>query len=244
MHVFFEMACCEGQLEDVAFFLSKGHPVNAYNAQGMNALMLAADTGQMALSLLLLRFGANVDLTSTAEQTASMIAQARGHVMLAKLLCGKSERRLKHPQVSKRFCPAVSHAALVQLLEYGTRRGFLSDAQIYQQLPALRERPSGFSVVCQALQSLGIVLRDRTPNVDRLPPSLRQCSDATALDLNAFAKSVLNNLGTASGPKRRVAYTYSQSDAARPLILKSQRARRSQSLDQPSQPIVVNGGTD
>lgn len=234
MHAFFEMACREGQLADVRFFLSKGYPVNACNAQGMNALMIAADTGQMGLSLLLLRHGANVDLISGADRTASMIAQARGHVMLAKLLCGKAERRLKHPLASKGLCPTVSHAALVQLLEYGVRRGFLSDAQIHQQLPALRELPTGFSVVCQALQSLGIVLRDRTPNFDRLPQPLRQCSDAATFDLNGFAQTVLNNLRSTSGLKRRAAFTYPQLASSRPMILSSQRASRNQCVAKPS----------
>jgi hypothetical protein len=234
MHVFFETACREGELADVLFFLSKGYPVNACNAAGMNALMLAADTGQMALSLLLLRFGANVDLTNANDQTASMIAQARGHVMLAKLLCGKPERRLKCLPVPKRACTTVGHAALLQLLEYGVRRGFLSDAQIHQQLPALREEPTGFSVVCQALQSLGIVLRDRTPNLDHFAQPLRQCSDLTSRDINEYAKSVLNNLQISSGPRRRVAYTYPKPEAARPLILKSQRARGTYWADKPS----------
>lgn len=227
MHLFFETACREGELADVSFFLSKGYPVNAFNADGLNALMLAADTGQMALSLLLLRFGANVDLTSTDDQTASMIAQARGHVMLAKLLCGKPERRLRRPQVPTRVCHVVGHTALVQLLEYGVHRGFLSDAQIHQKLPALREEPTGFSVVCQALQSLGVVLRDRTPNLDRFAQPLRQCSDVGTLDLNEYAKAVVNKLQTESGRQRRVAYTYPQPAAARPLILKSQKIERS-----------------
>lgn len=223
MHIFFETACREGELADVSFFLSKGYPVNAYNAAGLNALMLAADAGQMALSLLLLRFGANVDLTSNHDQTASMIAQARGHIMLAKLLCGKPERRLRRPQVPSRVCAGVGHAAMVQLFEYGVCRGFLSDAQIHQKLPALREEPTGFSVVCQALQSLGVVLRDRTPNLDRFAQPLRQCMDAGALDLNEYAKAVVNKLQTESGRRGRVAYTYQQPAAVRPLILKSQK---------------------
>jgi hypothetical protein len=224
MHLFFETACREGELADVSFFLSKGYPVNAFNADGLNALMVAADTGQMALSFLLLRFGADVDLTSTQNQTASMIAQVRGHVMLAKLLCGKAERRLRCPQVPSRVCLEVGQAALVQLFEYGVRRGFLSDAQIRQKLPALREEPTGFSVVCQALQSLGVVLRDRTPNLDRFAQPLRQCSDAVTLDLNEYAKAVVNKLQTASGRQRRVAYTYPQPAGVRPLILKSQKS--------------------
>lgn len=227
MHIFFERACLEGELADVSFFLSKGYPVNTCNAAGMNALMLAADTGQMALGILLLRFGANVDLTSANHQTASMIAQDNGHIMLAKLLCGKPERRLRCSTVPKRVCSAVGHEDLVQLLEYGVSRGFLSDVQIYQQLPALRAEPTGFSVVCQALQSLGIVLRDRTPNLDRFTPPLRLCSDATVLDLNECAKSVLNNLRAESGRRPRIAHTYSQPAAVRPLILKSQKTRRS-----------------
>lgn len=227
MHIFFETACREGELADVSFFLSKGYPVNACNAAGMSALMLAADTGQMALSLLLLRFGASVDLTSTDNQTASMIAQARGHIMLAKLLCGKPERRLRRPSMPRRVCPDVGHAALVQLLEYGVRRGFLSDTQIYQQLPALRAEPTEFSVVCQALQSLGIVLRDRTPNLDRYAQPLRQCSDVATLDLNEYAKAVLHNLQSDSGRRRRVAYTYHQPAAVRPLILQSEKKKHS-----------------
>ena len=234
MHIFFETACREGELADVSFFLSKGYPVNAFNADGMNALMIAADTGQMALSFLLLRFGADVDLTSTQNQTASMIAQARGHVMLSKLLCGKPERRLRRPAIPRPVCPDVGHAALLQLLEYGMRRGFLSDTQIYQQLPALRAEPTEFSVVCQALQSLGIVLRDRTPNLDRYAQPLRQCSDVMTPDLNEYAKAVVNKLQIESGRRRRVAYTYPQPKAVRPLTLKSERARRNQWVDKPS----------
>lgn len=227
MHIFFETACREGELADVSFFLSKGYPVNVCNAAGQTALMIAADTGQMALCLLLLRFGANVDLTSAHDQTASMIAQVRGHDILSKLLCGKLERRTKRPNVLKRVCPAVDHVTLFQLLEYGLRRGFLSDAQIHRQLPALRDDPTGFSVVCQALQSLGIVLRDRTPNLERFSQPLRQFSDVTTLDLNELAQAVLNNLRLEAGRRHRVAYTYSQPAVARPLILKSQKTRLS-----------------
>lgn len=194
MHDFFETACLEGQLSDVRFFLSNGHLVDARNAHGMSALMLAADTGQMGLSLLLLRFGANVDLINDAQQTASMIAHSRGHLMLAKLLCGKRERRLKQPPKAKRPSPALSPLSLVQLFDYGVRRGFLSDAQIYGYLPALRQQPTGFSAVCQALQSLGIVLRDRTPDLARCQQALPHGAQAAPSDLHEYATTLLQNL--------------------------------------------------
>lgn len=218
MHTFFETACREGQLADVRFFLSKGFSVDARNAQGLSALMLAADTGQMGLSLLLLRFGASVDVTNATGQTASMIAQSRGHMMLAKLLCGKSERRQRDPIKPKRSCLRVNQVALVRLLEYGTQRGFLSDAQIYSYLPALRRQPTGFSVVCQALQSLGIVLRDRTPDLQRHAQSVRLCTDATMIDLNAYADSLMNNLRAEPNRQQPAPHTYSLAAAQRPLI--------------------------
>jgi hypothetical protein len=220
MHAFFETACREGQLADVRFFLSKGHPVNALNAQGMTALMLAADMGHMDLSLLLLRHGADVDKKNKAHQTASMMAQSRGHLMLAKLLCGKRERRQKHPFNPNRMHTPISQPELVRLLDYGLNRGFLSDAQIYSHLPALRQQPTEFSMVCQALQSLGIALRDRTPEFSHGAQAPRCCAEPMAIDLNEYAKVLLGNLSSPAARGKRSSFTYLQPVAARAVYLR------------------------
>jgi len=163
MPSFFESACLEGQLEDVKFFLVRDHPVNKLLSDGLTPLMFAASMGHLSLCLLLLRHGADVDLKNAAKQTAAMLAQEGGYLMLAKLLCGKSERRQRHRSGPALSSHQTDSMRLARLLSYGLKRGFLSDAQIHGYLPGLRTKPKRFALVCQALKATGIVLRDREP---------------------------------------------------------------------------------
>jgi len=204
MPTFFESACLEGQLEDVKFFLSRGHPVNKpfgdgsfgddASGEGLTPLMLAASMGHLSLCLLLLRHGADVDLRNNNKQTAAMLAQQGGYLMLAKLLCGKSEYRQKHRSAVALPSRQTESTRLARLLSYGIKRGFLSDAQIYAYLPDLRNKPKRFALICQALKDTGIVLRDREPALavaTAAPMHIRLIPDT---DLQAYADQLLQQI--------------------------------------------------
>lgn len=190
MPTFFETACLEGQIEDVKFFLDKGHPVNKRDANGLTPIMLAASMGHMSVCLLLLRHGADVDLLNDKQQTAAMLAQQGGFLMLAKLLCGKSERRQKRRsgQISLN---QTDSTRLADLLSYGLSRGFLSDVQIYAFLPSLRTKPKRFALVCQALKATGIVLRDREPEIALANAAQPKVQLNKPDDLQAYADKII-----------------------------------------------------
>ncbi len=63
-----------------------GAPVNAANAAGQTALMLAARRGDEALVRLLLAAGADRNRTDPAGRTAAELARQQGHATLAALL--------------------------------------------------------------------------------------------------------------------------------------------------------------
>lgn len=191
MPTFFETACLEGQVEDVKFFLARGHPVDKRDVEGLTPLMLAASIGHMSLCLLLLRHGADVELKNNQKQTAAMLAQRGGFLMLAKLLCGKSERRQKRRSGQISLNHQTDSTRLARLLAYGLRRGFLSDVQIYGYLPSLRTKPKRFALVCQALKATGIVLRDREPELVVTNAAQPQVRLNNPTDLVAYADKLM-----------------------------------------------------
>lgn len=209
MPTFFESACLEGQLEDVKFFLVRGHPVNKPFGDGLTPLMLAASMGHLSLCLLLLRHGADVDLRNSAKQTAAMLAQEGGYLMLAKILCGKSEHRQRHRSVVSQPSRQTDRIHLARLLSYGIKRGFLSDAQIHGYLPGLRHKPKRFALICQALKATGIVLRDREPTLADANAAPIQMRLKPGTDVQAYADQVLaqidsplaGNIGVLSPPQ-------------------------------------------
>jgi ankyrin repeat protein len=66
--------------------ISKGADVNASNAGGVTALMIAAADGQAPLVDLLVRAGANRAAQSERGDTALSSARAKGHLAVIKLL--------------------------------------------------------------------------------------------------------------------------------------------------------------
>jgi len=209
MPTFFESACLEGQLEDVKFFLTRGHPVNkpfgdgfsgdgssgdrSFGA-GLTPLMLAASMGHLSLCLLLLRHGADVDLKNNNKQTAAMLAQQGGYLMLARLLCGKSEQRQRHRSSVALPSRQTESVRLARLLSYGIKRGFLSDAQIYGYLPGLRNKPKRFALICQALKDTGIVLRDREPTLAVATAAPMRTRLNPGADLEVYADQLLTQI--------------------------------------------------
>jgi len=191
MPTFFETACLEGQIGDVKFFLEKSYPVNKRDANGLTPIMLAASMGHMSVCLLLLRYGADVDLLNDKQQTAAMLAQQGGFLMLAKLLCGKSERRKKRRSGQLLLSHETDSTRLAGLLSYGLSRGFLSDIQIYGYLPSLRTKPKRFALVCQALKAAGIVLRDREPEIAVAYAGQPQVRLNNPTDLAAYAEKLM-----------------------------------------------------
>ena len=71
--------------------------MNATNAGGVTALMIAAADGQTALVELLVRSGANVAAQSERGDTALSIARAKGHLAVIKLLDGQQGPTASNP---------------------------------------------------------------------------------------------------------------------------------------------------
>ena len=79
-------AAAIGQLDAARQALADGAPVDATNAAGQTALMLAARRGDEALVRLLLAAGADRARTDPSGRTAAALARQQGHAALAPLL--------------------------------------------------------------------------------------------------------------------------------------------------------------
>ena len=86
--------------------IDKGADVNASNAGGVTALMIAAADGRPSLVALLVRAGANIAAQSERGDTALSIARAKGHEAVIKLLDEPQQAPRHQPRDTRgpRFC--------------------------------------------------------------------------------------------------------------------------------------------
>lgn len=75
-----------GDAEEVARLLKAGASPNAENSEGFTALHFTALSGNAGIAAILIAKGASVTLTDKNGQSATTIAQKRGHREVADLL--------------------------------------------------------------------------------------------------------------------------------------------------------------
>ena len=97
-----------GNEKELAKCLAEGEDVNAIGVRHLSSLMLASQNGHFSLVELLLKAGANVDLTHSNGCTALHFAASKGHLEIAQALVSRGAN--VNALSTRGFTPAMDAA--------------------------------------------------------------------------------------------------------------------------------------